>query len=90
VPTRGLALDISDFGLIGTPLGGSDATDILFSVDGTSWNRWEPTEFDLDYSDGSLGFWVVGAGDDFVVVQHQWWDGSSESPSYSLWVGMVP
>ena len=98
VPTRGLVLDISDFGLIGTPTnagswgGGPSATEILFSVDGATWNRWEPTEFSIGDSDGGYAgvAWVVGAGDDFVVVQHRGWDESSESDSYSLWVGVVP
>jgi len=81
LPTGGMRLSISEFGLIGTPSYGWWGPD-----------AWEPTEFDLGVSDGERHFAVsvVGAGDDFVVVQHRGWDESSESPSHSLWVGTIP
>jgi hypothetical protein len=97
-PTRGLVLDISEFGLIGTPSygwQGPDATEVLFSVDGTSWNRWEPTEFGIGGSHESSGghsgdAWVVGVGKDFVVIQQREWNESSQTSAHSLWVGKVP
>jgi len=89
VPTVGLELDISEFGLIGSPSigwSGPDATELLYSVDGTSWNRWEPAEFAIGGSRESQGehagdAWVVGVGDDFVVVQVR------DAGTSSLWVG---
>jgi hypothetical protein len=98
MPTGGMRLNISEFGLIGTPSygwWGPDATELLFSVDGTNWNRWEPTEFDFggprESSEKRSGdVWIVGVGSDFVVVQLRKWDESSASASYSLWVGRLP
>jgi hypothetical protein len=95
IPTRGMWLDVSDFGLIGTPSygwRGPDATELLFSVDGTNWSRWEPTEFGTGGSHDSPGehmgdVWVVGVGDDFVVLQHRLWNDETQSHKQTLWVG---
>lgn len=97
IPTRGMWLDVSDFGLIGTPSygwWGPDATELLFSVDGTNWSRWEPTEFGIGGSHDSPGehmgdAWVVGAGDDFVVLQHRLWNDETQSHKQTLWVGTI-
>ncbi|MGI9529320.1 MAG: hypothetical protein ACR2NG_06365 [Acidimicrobiia bacterium] len=94
VPTAGLRLSINDFGLFGSPSygwWGPDATELLFSADGTTWNRWEPTEFAIGGSRDEGGehsgdAWVVGTGDDFVVVQRLDPDAAGDA-SYSLWVG---
>jgi hypothetical protein len=94
VPTDGMLLSITDFGLFGSPSygwWGPDATELLFSTDGTAWNRWEPTEFDIggprdEGSEHSGDAWVVGTGDDFIVIQQRERD---ESSAYSLWVGAV-
>jgi len=98
VPTGGMRLEISEFGLIGSPsygYAGPDATELLYSVDGTSWNRWGPAEFDIGGSRESQGeyagdAWIVGVGSDFVVVQLREWDEASASLTGSLWVGTVP
>lgn len=34
--------------------------------------------------------WIVGVGDDFVVIHVREWDGSSEDWSDRLWVGTIP
>jgi hypothetical protein len=97
IPTQGMWLNISDFGLIGIPSSGwwgPDATELLFSVDGTNWNRWEPTEFGLGGTHDSPGdhmgdVSVVGVGSDFVVLQHQMWDEETQSLVRTLWVGTI-
>jgi hypothetical protein len=97
VPTDGMLLSITDFGLFGSPgygWRGPDATELLFSTDGTAWNRWEPTEFEIGgpRSEGSEHFgdaWVVGTGVDFVVMQRRGPDATSIDDSLSLWVGRV-
>lgn len=60
--------------------GGASADEILFSEDGTTWNRWNPPE--LDPEAGNLR--VVGIADDFVVLQQGWLDTSV------LWIGTLP
>jgi hypothetical protein len=97
VPTDGMLLSITDFGLFGSPSygwAGPDATELLFSTDGTVWNRWEPTEFEIGGprdagSERSGAAWVVGTGDDFVVMQRRGPDATSIDDSFSLWVGQV-
>lgn len=97
IPTAGMILNFSEFGLIGSPAfgwGGPDATELLFSVDGTNWNRWEPTEFSIGVSHESPGEHVgaariVGVGDDFVVLQHTRWDADTDTTIVTLWVGRV-
>jgi hypothetical protein len=92
VPTDGMLLSITDFGLFGSPSygwWGPDATELLFSTDGTAWNRWEPTEFEIggprdEGSEHSGDAWVVGTGDDFIVIQER-----DESSASTLWVGQV-
>jgi hypothetical protein len=96
IPTHGLWLDISEFGLTGTPSSGwwgPDATELLFSVDGTSWNRWEPVEFDIG-SDPSTGerrgsVRIVGIGQEFIVVEHEKWDDDVQVTIRTLWVGTI-
>lgn len=98
VPTDGMLLSITDFGLFGSPSygwWGPDAKELLFSVDGTVWNRWEPTEFEIggrrDEGGEHLGnAWVAGVGDNFVVLQHRQWDEATNTPLNSLWVGTLP
>jgi hypothetical protein len=51
-------------------------TEVLFSKDGTTWNRWTPTEI----GPGIRGIYVVGIGDEFVVLQ----------TGGSVWVGRLP
>jgi hypothetical protein len=76
-----------EFGLVGLMPGneGAHADEILFSADGSAWNRWDPPEFDPE--DGSL--FVVGMGDDFFVVRQGGCDAASETPS-CMWVGRLP
>lgn len=72
-----------DFGLVGLvpDMGGGAAPDeILFSADGTTWNRWNPTEFDPRA--GRLH--MVGVADDFVVLQQ----GGADTAF--LWIGTLP
>ncbi len=87
---------VGDFGLFGLEkfLGEEEAADrgipfreavadeILFSEDGTTWNRWNPPE--LDPEAGLL--WVVGIGDDFIVLQQQ----GRGLDNGVLWVGRLP
>ncbi len=84
---------VGDFGLVGlvtfigwelaAALGIPEqavADEILFSEDGATWNRWNPTEIDPEA--GNL--YMVGIGDDFIVLQQ----GSSDASV--LWIGMLP
>jgi len=95
IPTTGMGLEISDLGLIGLrhhsftegPRGSTGAIEVLLSVDGTSWNRWEPSEF--GQNPGRTETSIVGVGDDFVVIQVRQWD-ANENASQSLWVGTIP
>jgi hypothetical protein len=97
VPTDGMLLSIADFGLFGSPSygwRGPDATELLFSTDGTAWNRWEPPEFEIGGPRQAGGerlgsAWVVGVGDDFVVMQRRGPNATSIDDSLSLWVGQV-
>ena len=73
-------IKIGEFGLVGMHSqedGGG--TEMLFSANGTTWNRWTPPEFGPESR-----VQVVGIGDDFVVlrVTTQNWDG--------YWVGRLP
>jgi hypothetical protein len=91
IPTQGMRLTMSQLGLIGTPTYGWEAPgemEILLSVDGTSWNRWLPSEF--GQVDAQAEASIVGVGDDFVVLQLTERDESFETPSLSLWVGSLP
>jgi len=91
IPTKGMRLEISDVGLIGTPTHGWEEPgemEVLLSIDGTSWNRWEPSEFGQNA--GWAEAWIVGVGDDFVVIQVREWDAANENTSYGLWVGTIP
>lgn len=54
--------------------------DILFSADGTEWNRWTVEEFSAD----SAALDHVGIGDDFVALWFHNEDGGS------LWIGSLP
>ena len=91
VPTEGMLLSITDFGLFGSPSYGWWGPD---ATEGTAWKRWEPTQFEIggrrDGGDAHSGdAWVVGTGDDFVVMQRRVPDGTSGDDSLSLWVGQV-
>ena len=92
IPTTGMRLEFSDLGLIGTPTYGWEepvgTIEVLLSTDGTSWNRWKPSEFGQNA--GWAEAWIVGIGDDFVVIQVHEWDASNENESYGLWVGTIP
>jgi hypothetical protein len=100
IPTSGMRLGIGDLGLIGTPWhnytkgpGVTEEVELLLSVDGTSWNRWQPTEFGKN--PGWANVSIIGMGDDFVVIQMYTWDASTENGccenrSHSLWVGTIP
>lgn len=63
---------------------GGGRTKILFSADGTTWNRWNPPEFGPP---NQSVLYLVGVGDDFVVLERY---GESESYPGSLWVGKLP
>jgi hypothetical protein len=79
----GMSVWVGDFGLIGLQSemgGGALADEVLFSEDGTTWNRWNPTE--IDQEAGNL--YLVGIGDDFIVLQQGWRDAAF------LWVGTLP
>ena len=74
---------VGDFGLVGLVPekgGGATADEILFSEDGTTWNRWNPPE--LDPEAGYLH--MVGIADDFVVLQQGHLD------TAVLWIGTLP
>jgi hypothetical protein len=97
LPTSGVHLEFTKFGLIGTPSygwWGPDATELLFSVDGTNRNRWEPSEFSMgggrESGKHQGDAWITGVGDNFVVLQHRQWDESSSNSLDSLWVGTLP
>jgi hypothetical protein len=79
---------IGELGLVGLMFDheGAIAEEVLFSSDGSTWNRWDPPEFGPE--DGRL--FVVGMGDDFFVVQQGYCNPASETPSCSLWVGRLP
>ena len=68
-------LRVGDFGLVGLV-----ADEILFSEDGATWNRWNPTEIDPEAGD----LYMVGIADDFVVLQQ----GFRETAV--LWIGTLP
>lgn len=97
LPTDGMHLEFTEFGLIGTPSygwAGPDAKELLFSGDGTNWNRWEPTEFSVgggrEQGEHQGDVWVAGVGDNFVVLQHRGRDESSNTSLNTLWVGTLP
>jgi hypothetical protein len=76
---------VGDFGLFGmrtTQQGGEALADeVIFSEDGATWNRWNPTE--IDHQEAG-GLYMVGIGDDFIVLQQGWEDAAF------LWVGTLP
>jgi hypothetical protein len=74
-------MEIGEFGLVGmhSEMDGG-GTEVLFSADGTTWNRWTPPEFGPEF--GTL--YVVGIGDDFVVLRLITQAGESH------WVGRLP
>jgi hypothetical protein len=95
IPTVGMQIEIGDLGVIGTPThdytqgpGVTGEIEVLLSVDGTSWNRWEPSEF--GENPGWARVSIVGIGDDFVVIQIYTWDAFRENASRSIWVGTIP
>ena len=93
-PIRGHAGHGKVCGTPGYGWSGPDATEVLFSVDGASWSRWEPNEFGLggtrDFPEEHMGdVSVVGVGDDFVVLQHQIWGEETQSFTRTLWVGTI-
>jgi len=76
-------LKVGDFGLVGiVPL----PRQILFSEDGTTWNRWNPTEIDPAPEAGHLT--IVGIADDFIVLQQDRYLEDVENAV--LWVGTLP
>ena len=79
--TSGLGvIEIGEFGLVAIPSemdGGG--TEVLFSANGTTWNRWTPPEFGPE---GTV--YVVGIGDDFVVLR------LATETGVSHWVGRLP
>jgi hypothetical protein len=82
IPARavsGMGLVFGELGIVGLMFGnmeGHSAEEIFFSVYGSTWNRWDPPEFDPE--DGMLK--VVGMGDDFFVVRL----------GGTTWVGTLP
>lgn len=94
IPTHDMTLVLSELGLIGatnpSDFRGPGTIEVFLSVDGTSWSRWEPSEF----GPGEARARIVGVGDDFVVIQidHDETpsDGSVNPESYSFWVGTLP
>ena len=73
-------IKIGELGLVGIPSqeeGGG--TEILFSANGTTWNRWTPPEFGPESR-----VQVVGIGDDFVVLRVTTQNGDG------YWVGRLP
>lgn len=80
--TSGLGvIQIGEFGLVGmhSEMDGG-GTEVLFSADGTTWNRWTPPEFGPEF--GTI--YVVGIGDDFVVLR------VITQTGVSHWVGRLP
>jgi hypothetical protein len=83
---------VGDFGLFGMQRKGGD---VLFSEDGTTWNRWNPTESEdgktwnrwnpteIDQEAGILS--MVGIGDDFIVLRQEF-----RGEDAFLWVGTLP
>jgi hypothetical protein len=61
-------------------------TEVLFSSNGTEWNRYVPPEFGP--AEGTI--YPVGIGDDFVVVKLIAWDGTAETAESGIWVGRLP
>jgi hypothetical protein len=92
VSTKGMRLEITELGLIGTPTYGweePDKMEILFSSDGESWNRWEPSEFGQGTSGTEA--WLVGVGPDFVAIQtRDWKEASGSDATLNIWVGRLP
>ncbi|MGI9584842.1 MAG: hypothetical protein ACR2N7_04565 [Acidimicrobiia bacterium] len=84
IPTNGMNLVMNELGLIGatddTDWQGPATIEMLLSVDGTSWSRWEQPEFGP-----AVRASIVGVGDDFVVIQVR-----DDLESDSLWVGRLP
>jgi hypothetical protein len=79
----GMGVWVGDFGLIGMQSemgGGALADEVLFSEDGTTWNRWNPTE--IDQEAGVLS--MVGIGDEFIVLRQEFREDAF------LWVGTLP
>jgi hypothetical protein len=78
-----------ELGFVGLLQGpeGASAEEILFSSDGSTWNRWKPPEFDPGEFEE---LFVVGMGDDFFVVQQRHYHTADETPSYTMWVGTLP
>jgi hypothetical protein len=73
-------MEVGEFGLVAmhSEMDGG-GTEVLFSKDGTTWNRWTPPEFGVD---GLVYF--VGMGDDFLVLRAITETGASN------WVGRLP
>ncbi len=67
-----------NYGCIDEEEGGG--AEILFSANGTTWNRWTPPEFGPEFWE----FRVVGIGDDFVVLRGLTQNGDG------YWVGRLP
>jgi hypothetical protein len=100
IPTDGMHIEIGNLGLIGTPWhdytrgpGVTEEVELLLSVDGTSWTRWEPSE--CGKNPGWANVSIVGMSDDFVVIQMSTWEattenGCCENSSHSLWIGTIP
>lgn len=91
IPTSGMLVEIGELGLIGTPTYGWEEPgkmEILLSLDGTTWNRWQPDEFGT--VDGQAEAWIVGIGDDFVVLQVTELDDSGAFSGPSMWIGRLP
>jgi hypothetical protein len=72
--------DFGLFGMLGQQGGESLADEVIFSEDGTTWNRWNPTEIDQEAG----GLYMVGIGGDFIVLQQGFYEDAF------LWVGTLP
>jgi hypothetical protein len=80
--TGGLAnTRIGDFGFIAVPSerdGGG--TEVVFSEDGSTWNRWSPPEFGTEF--GTL--YPRAIGDDLVVLR------LIQESGTTFWIGRLP
>jgi hypothetical protein len=55
-------------------------TEVVFSEDGSTWNRWSPPEFGTEF--GTL--YPRAMGDDFVVLR------LIQDSGTTFWIGRLP